>query len=244
MAPKQSSSAASTAEPGFGYALSEKTSQTDDQRIKEVTPLPPPEHLIRFFPIAGTPVETLIGDTRRAVRQIMNGADDRLLAMMAVLVRGLGVDRISDMVCNIWKARFITYTQAICAELSVPIGDVIAEPLDVHESLSRAEREARVSQMLGQVPAGLRSPAEHILPYLVKGGPQSPGYFDVLVNSLNIMQERITRSRLAGEPPHVIIAPEVASINLLEFDRAKETIAAGRAAVERTIGAIRDMLSC
>ena len=53
------------------------------------------------------------------------GADDRLLAMMAVLVRGLGVDRISDMVCNIWKARFITYTQAICAELSVPIGDVI-----------------------------------------------------------------------------------------------------------------------
>ena len=41
-------------------ALSEKTSQTDDQRIKDVTPLPPPEHLIRFFPIADTPVEGLI----------------------------------------------------------------------------------------------------------------------------------------------------------------------------------------
>ena len=48
------------------YALSEKTSETDDQRIKDVTPLPPPEHLIRFFPIAGTPVETLIGQTRHA----------------------------------------------------------------------------------------------------------------------------------------------------------------------------------
>ena len=45
-------------------ALSEKTGQTDDQRIRDVTPLPPPEHLIRFFPIAGTPVETLIAQTR------------------------------------------------------------------------------------------------------------------------------------------------------------------------------------
>ncbi|MDH5330959.1 MAG: 3-deoxy-7-phosphoheptulonate synthase, partial [Aquincola sp.] len=50
-----------------GLALSEKTSRTDDQRIRDVTPLPPPEHLIRFFPIAGTPVETLIGQTRESV---------------------------------------------------------------------------------------------------------------------------------------------------------------------------------
>jgi 3-deoxy-7-phosphoheptulonate synthase len=82
MAPKHPSPTASTTEPGFGYVLSEKTSQTDDQRIQEVTPLPPPEHLIRFFPIAGTPVETLIGDTRRAVRQIMHGEDDRLLVVI------------------------------------------------------------------------------------------------------------------------------------------------------------------
>jgi 3-deoxy-7-phosphoheptulonate synthase len=63
-------------------ALSEKTSQTDDQRIRDVTPLPPPEHLIRFFPIAGTAVEALIGDTRRAVRRIMEGEDDRLLVII------------------------------------------------------------------------------------------------------------------------------------------------------------------
>ena len=45
-------------EPQSGrYALSEKTSQTDDERIVDVTPLPPPEHLIRFFPIRGTPVD-------------------------------------------------------------------------------------------------------------------------------------------------------------------------------------------
>ena len=70
------------AEPNHGYSLSEKTSETDDQRIEEVTPLPPPEHLIRFFPIAGTPVETLVGDTRRHVRRILDGQDDRLLVVI------------------------------------------------------------------------------------------------------------------------------------------------------------------
>ena len=64
------------------HALSEKTSQTDDQRIREVTPLPPPEHLIRFFPIAGTPTETLISDTRQKIRDIMQGEDDRLLVII------------------------------------------------------------------------------------------------------------------------------------------------------------------
>ena len=64
------------------YAHSERTSQTDDQRIKDVTPLPPPEHLIRFFPIAGTAVEKLIGNTRSAIRNIMQRKDDRLLVVM------------------------------------------------------------------------------------------------------------------------------------------------------------------
>jgi 3-deoxy-7-phosphoheptulonate synthase len=71
-----------SAEVPYGYALSEKTSRTDDQRIKDVTPLPPPEHLIRFFPIAGTPVEGLIGDTRERVRRILQGDDDRLLVVI------------------------------------------------------------------------------------------------------------------------------------------------------------------
>ena len=72
---------AATTSEGW-YAHSERTSQTDDQRIKDVTPLPPPEHLIRFFPIAGTPAETLIGDTRNAIRRIMQKKDDRLLVIM------------------------------------------------------------------------------------------------------------------------------------------------------------------
>ena len=60
----------------------DKTSQTDDERIKDITVLPPPEHLIRFFPIGGTPVEALITRTRRAIHNIMVGKDDRLLVVI------------------------------------------------------------------------------------------------------------------------------------------------------------------
>jgi 3-deoxy-7-phosphoheptulonate synthase len=60
----------------------DKTSLTDDERIENIVPLPPPEHLIRFFPIQGTPVETLIADTRRRLRQILHGRSDRLLVVI------------------------------------------------------------------------------------------------------------------------------------------------------------------
>ena len=70
------------ANPDGWYAHGEKTSQTDDERIEAVTPLPPPEHLIRFFPISGTPVEQLVGETRRRIRRIMAGEDDRLLVII------------------------------------------------------------------------------------------------------------------------------------------------------------------
>ena len=60
----------------------DKTGQTDDERIKDITVLPPPEHLIRFFPIAGTPVEKLIAQTRKNIQRIVHGKDDRLLVII------------------------------------------------------------------------------------------------------------------------------------------------------------------
>ena len=60
----------------------DRTSLTDDERIGNIVPLPPPEHLIRFFPIQGTPVETLIAATRKHLKQILHGRDDRLLVVI------------------------------------------------------------------------------------------------------------------------------------------------------------------
>ena len=65
-----------------GTQPTDRTSQTDDQRIKDITVLPPPEHLIRFFPIRGSAAETLISGTRRAIHNIMDGSDDRLLVVI------------------------------------------------------------------------------------------------------------------------------------------------------------------
>ena len=60
----------------------DRTSRTDDELIANVVPLPPPEHLIRFFPIQGTPVEELVAGTRDAVRQILRQQSDRLLVVV------------------------------------------------------------------------------------------------------------------------------------------------------------------
>ena len=60
----------------------DRTSLTDDERIGNIVPLPPPEHLIRFFPIQGTPVEKLVADTRKRIKQILHGTADRLLVII------------------------------------------------------------------------------------------------------------------------------------------------------------------
>ncbi len=60
----------------------DRTSLTDDERIADLVPLPPPAHLIRFFPIQETPVETLIVQTRERVQQILRGESDRLLVVI------------------------------------------------------------------------------------------------------------------------------------------------------------------
>jgi 3-deoxy-7-phosphoheptulonate synthase len=60
----------------------DKTSLTDDERIENIVTLPPPEHLIRFFPIQGTAVEAQIAETRARVREILQGRSDRLLVVI------------------------------------------------------------------------------------------------------------------------------------------------------------------
>jgi 3-deoxy-7-phosphoheptulonate synthase len=64
------------------YTPDDRTSRTDDERIADITPLPPPEHLIRFFPIKGTPMEKLVLDTRHAIRNIVAGQDPRILVVV------------------------------------------------------------------------------------------------------------------------------------------------------------------
>src|SRR5258708_12828865 len=67
---------------GPTMTIDDRTSLTDDERIENIVPLPPPENLIRFFPIQGTPVESLIAAVRRKLREILHGRSERLLVVI------------------------------------------------------------------------------------------------------------------------------------------------------------------
>ncbi len=76
------STPASTATDVWYAHPADRTSQTDDQRIQDITVLPPPEHLIRFFPIRDTEVEKLIATTRKTIHHQLTGKYDRLLVII------------------------------------------------------------------------------------------------------------------------------------------------------------------
>ena len=84
---------------------------------------------------------------------------------------------------------------------------------------------------------------EGALRHIFGRAPDRPSLFGVMVQSLNIMQDRITRSRMAGEPPDVAINPRLGHLGLLEFHRADEAIAEGRKAAERALPELRDAIA-
>jgi NTE family protein len=69
-----------------------------------------------------------------------------------------------------------------------------------------------------------------------------PGLFEVMAGSINIMQDRITRARLAGDPPNVVLSPRLAHLGLMDFDHASEAIAVGADCVRLHLPLLRDGL--
>src|SRR5918994_5879682 len=70
----------------------------------------------------------------------------------------------------------------------------------------------------------------------------APGIASVMVDAFNITQDRIARSRLAGDPPGVMITPKLAPVGLFEFHRAAECIEFGRQATERVLPDIFELI--
>ncbi|MDH3328632.1 MAG: patatin-like phospholipase RssA [Desulfobulbaceae bacterium] len=69
-----------------------------------------------------------------------------------------------------------------------------------------------------------------------------PSLFDAIAGSVNIIQDRITRSRMAGDPPDILLSPKLSHIGLLEFYRAGEAIEEGKKCVERMLPEITHVL--
>jgi NTE family protein len=74
------------------------------------------------------------------------------------------------------------------------------------------------------------------------GSGGRPGISSVMVDAFNIMQDRITRARLAGDPPDLLISPRVGQIGWFDFHRADDLIAHGARAAERAIDSIQEAI--
>ena len=138
---------------------------------------------------------------------------------------------------------------AACRSLGADL--VIAVNLNTDILGKMRQGSASSRPPLGFDPSGLPSaqaeladhaPPESLTQGIFGGGRDNPNIFGVMMTSLSIMQDRLTRSRLAGDPPDVHITPRVGHIGLLEFERAEEVIREGENAVERARPELLDAL--
>jgi NTE family protein len=103
---------------------------------------------------------------------------------------------------------------------------------DANDDAEHAAAAQRRNGMLGMF-----SPEKLVKRQLV-GAPGRPGIPTVMVDAFNVMQDRITRARLAGDPPDVLVSPRLSSIGWFDFHRAEDAIAAGTLATERALDSI------
>ncbi|MFC0283694.1 patatin-like phospholipase family protein [Camelimonas abortus] len=106
-------------------------------------------------------------------------------------------------------------------------------PLDDDEAPA-AEQEARPRGLLGAFSAARRRD---------RRAEGAPGIGAVLVDAFNITQDRIARSRLAGDPPNLMISPRLGQIGLFDFHRAEESMRLGAEAAERALPELEEMLA-
>ncbi len=85
--------------------------------------------------------------------------------------------------------------------------------------------------------------AERALKRELIAGSARPSFSTVMIESFNIMQDRLTRMRLAGDPPDIHITPRIGHIGWLDFHRATEAIAVGRAAAEKALDSISETIA-
>ena len=109
----------------------------------------------------------------------------------------------------------------------------------------QAESEAEMQlwdKFISQFKNSVQNKKEAWLNELLGPNKDMPGMFEILAGSINIMQDRITRSRMAGDPAEIMLSPRLAHINMMEFDRADEVIEEGRASVKRFQSVLDDLL--
>lgn len=146
----------------------------------------------------------------------------------------------------------VSLCRAMGAEVIIAVnlnGDIVGKHLkqknrETYRQKKNDREDADIwDRISNQITISFDEQKDVFLSRLLGGSRDTPGLFDVMASSINIMQDRITRSRMAGDPAEVMLAPRLSSLGLMEFDQADIAIDEGYACVERMRPALDQMLS-
>ena len=133
----------------------------------------------------------------------------------------------------------VSVCRALGADIVIAVnlnGDIVGRHFRKHRNSNKAESEKG-----GKLTIAVRQYMESVFKS-DEDTEQPPNLIDAIACSVNITQDRITRSRMAGDPPDLYISPRLSHIGLLEFYRAKETIEEGRQCVKKIMPDIERIL--
>ena len=151
-----------------------------------------------------------------------------------LLVDGALVNPVPVSVCRSMGAQMV-----IAVSLT---GDIIGgarNPGDLYPTVAGFDLLDVMEQQGGGWAGGLNGMVRRVF----RRERDTPSMFGVMASSLGIILDRITRSRLAGEPPDVHIVPRLGHIGIAEFQRADEMIEAGADAAEAALPDIREAMT-
>jgi NTE family protein len=149
------------------------------------------------------------------------------------LVDGALVNPVPVSAARVFGARLViavNLSTEILGRSTIMAGDVASEAAQADQSAATG---------------GFRSMfgAEQAIRRQFTGGSRRPSLPTVMVDAFNIMQDRIARARLAGDPPDIMISPRIGNVGWFDFHRAEEAIEAGARAAERALDDITEVLT-
>lgn len=152
------------------------------------------------------------------------------------LFDGALVNPVPVSVCRALGANYVIAVN-VGAEFSGR-GTVVphVEPMGLDDAVAPQEEEAEPEGLFAR---NSRAVKKLVQRQIFGRKDDSPGISRVMMDALNIVQDRISRSRLAGDPPDAMIVPRMPTFGLFDFHRAEAMIEAGRAAVLRDLDSIK-----
>ena len=139
----------------------------------------------------------------------------------------------------------VSVCRALGADIVIAVNlndGIVGKHFQKPQILSNAKPDNTADGVVNKITDWVREYTDSVF-----SGPNSadnpPGLFEAMAGSINITQDRITRSRMAGDPPDILLSPKLSHIGLLEFYRASESISEGRKCVQRMTPEIKHVLS-